>query len=513
MSGISNSFDDAEQGTRSNLGVARYDQPPISSGASSSTTSLSTFSHAHSYRLSPSKPSASSSALPLSSSNLQQCAFAYQSSMQQLQNSNDPVLHRAPESLLGSLYSYDSTRDLPNFLRQLHGRTFNSLNEAYILPSDETEWERLDKQHSALYIGMDGLSPCMEELDAILAPGGEQKHVADFGCGTGTWAIQMATKYPHVTVLGVDVAPTPVDQSLFPPNLTFEIDDINLGLTHFHGQFDVIHMRCVNTGITDIDRTFVDLQQCLKPGGLLIIVDGDIWIGAEDKETVVKNAKVEGDGDVSGVSEDGSWFRRFMFEINEASKLAGSSLERGREKFAYGLWDQPMMDPSTAFGGGVYLPLGPWARGQNQAENDALLYAGILMRQNILKVHRAFHSMFLRFGMDQATLDEWSQRADEELTLMRPRTWVRFRFCWARKRAESGGPAPVLSSIETLETDPEGKPKRTIQRRPRTYPAIEIWDTREESVYQWNKRKGTMGEQPPSFLQRAWRQKQAKQQS
>ena len=232
---------------------------------------------------------------------------------------------------------------------------------------------------------MDGLSPCMEELDAILTnDGGEVKRIADFGCGTGTWAIQMAAKYPHVDVLGVDVAPTPVDKSRFPPNLSFEIDDLNLGLTHFHGRFDVIHMRCVNTGITDIDRTFDDLQLCLKPGGLLIIVDGDIWIGAEDKDTVVKNMKVQGDADVSGVSEDGSWFRRFMFgmlfgsvytsaflilpsEINEAGKLAGSSLERGREKFAYGFWDQPMMDPTTAFAGGVYLPLGPWAKGERHS--------------------------------------------------------------------------------------------------------------------------------------------------
>jgi hypothetical protein len=59
----------------------------------------------------------------------------------------------------------------------------------------------------------------------------------------------MARRYPHCSVLGVDLAPTPIDQSLIPPNLSFEIDDVNAGLEHFHEEMDIIHMRLVNSWI------------------------------------------------------------------------------------------------------------------------------------------------------------------------------------------------------------------------------------------------------------------------
>jgi hypothetical protein len=60
-----------------------------------------------------------------------------------------------------------------------------------------------------------------------------------------TRAIEMARKYPHCSVVGVDLAPTSLDPSLFPPNITFEIDDVNNGLAHFHESFDVVHARLV----------------------------------------------------------------------------------------------------------------------------------------------------------------------------------------------------------------------------------------------------------------------------
>jgi hypothetical protein len=53
----------------------------------------------------------------------------------------------------------------------------------------------------------------------------------------------MAKRYPHADVVGVDLAPVPMDQSLYPSNLRFEIDDVNHGLTHFYNNFDLIHFR------------------------------------------------------------------------------------------------------------------------------------------------------------------------------------------------------------------------------------------------------------------------------
>jgi hypothetical protein len=70
--------------------------------------------------------------------------------------------------------------------------------------------------------------------------------------------IQCATDFPHVEVLGVDLAPTSamyvlpspflehelIVNSVPPPNCRFEIDDLNLGLEHFFGPtFDIVHAR------------------------------------------------------------------------------------------------------------------------------------------------------------------------------------------------------------------------------------------------------------------------------
>jgi hypothetical protein len=63
----------------------------------------------------------------------------------------------------------------------------------------------------------------------------------------------MAREFPDCKVLGLDLAPAPVDLETLPPNCRFEIDDINLGLSHYHGEFDVIHARCIGTGVSSFE--------------------------------------------------------------------------------------------------------------------------------------------------------------------------------------------------------------------------------------------------------------------
>lgn len=112
-------------------------------------------------------------------------------------------------------------------------------------------------------MSMGDLYPCPEIVNAVLAPSPtDEKRVLDIGmpcirqpqhlsdeklgCGTGSWfvartevnlaerilydrAIEVARRFPHASVKGVDVAPTPLDTTAFPPNLEFEIDDVNHG--------------------------------------------------------------------------------------------------------------------------------------------------------------------------------------------------------------------------------------------------------------------------------------------
>jgi hypothetical protein len=59
----------------------------------------------------------------------------------------------------------------------------------------------------------------------------------------------MARNFPHVRVLGVDIAPAPITVEQSPENLRFEIDDINFGLEHHKNSFELVHMRCVGAGL------------------------------------------------------------------------------------------------------------------------------------------------------------------------------------------------------------------------------------------------------------------------
>jgi hypothetical protein len=64
-----------------------------------------------------------------------------------------------------------------------------------------------------------------------------------------------------------------------------------------------------------MDKTLQDLQLCLKPGGLLIVVDGDKGTLREDRKAFIPLMRVPGDGgpEVTGVSEQGSWFSRLFW--------------------------------------------------------------------------------------------------------------------------------------------------------------------------------------------------------
>jgi len=213
-------------------------------------------------------------------------------------------------------------------------------------------------------------------------------------------------------------------------------------------------------------QTLQELQKCLKPGGLLLVVDGDVCTLCEDRKTIMPLKRLPSDGgkEVTGVSDQGSWFRRLfwgvlynfigskkcdtdshvclMIEACEACHIAGADLETAEDLFDLGLWDHPLCDPATARSGGVDLPIGPWAKSkltqppksssgirsperlvmwvliplliaEDAGETQLLKYVGVLMLQNFLNVHRAFHSILLKHGMDQETLNEWSAHVDE----------------------------------------------------------------------------------------------------
>ena len=124
-------------------------------------------------------------------------------------------------------------------------------------------------------------------------------------------AMDMAREFPEAEVVGVDLAPVPVDLDTVPSNCRFEIDDINLGLDHFKDSFDVVHMRLVGSGLKDFRKTMDDGQQCLKPGGIALWMDVDYDMYTEDQHVYLPFA-LEDDED-SPEQTDRSWFQRIVY--------------------------------------------------------------------------------------------------------------------------------------------------------------------------------------------------------
>jgi tRNA G46 methylase TrmB len=50
----------------------------------------------------------------------------------------------------------------------------------------------------------------------------ENAKILDLGTSSGIWAIEMATKFPKATVIGIDISPQQTGQPV-PPNCTFMV--------------------------------------------------------------------------------------------------------------------------------------------------------------------------------------------------------------------------------------------------------------------------------------------------
>jgi hypothetical protein len=103
----------------------------------------------------------------------------------------------------------------------------------------------------------------------------------------------------------VGLAPPPVDMEMVPRNCIFELDDIAPGLPHYEGLFDVVHCRMIGAGLRDCRQSKLDVEACLKPGGILIWTDVDYDLIAENMVDFVERA--------SDTKEGGSWVARMLY--------------------------------------------------------------------------------------------------------------------------------------------------------------------------------------------------------
>ncbi|OBS25028.1 hypothetical protein FPOA_05564 [Fusarium poae] len=161
-------------------------------------------------------------------------------------------------SLSSTIYKY----------REENGRTYHAHKDgAYIGPNDDLEQDRLDFQHSLCLLAFDNqlhLAPIYQEGSIPV------RRVLDVGTGTGIWAIDFADEHPMTVVTGVDLSP--IQPSLVPPNVQFQVDDMEDEWT-FSEPFDYIYCRFMTVSFANWPRFFEQSFKNLATGGWIEVVD------------------------------------------------------------------------------------------------------------------------------------------------------------------------------------------------------------------------------------------------
>ncbi|KAF6815075.1 methyltransferase domain-containing protein [Colletotrichum sojae] len=151
----------------------------------------------------------------------------------------------------------------------------------YSYPNDERESDRLgrsrtpDMQHTLFLLTTDdrlGLAPPNSKGSSV-------KRAIDIGTGTGIWTTDFGDEHPEADVLGVDLSPVPT--AFVPPNVRFEVDDVEEPWTYSQ-PFDYIHVRGMTSSITDWKRFFIQCYGNLEPGGWLEVQEGHMRAHSDD---------------------------------------------------------------------------------------------------------------------------------------------------------------------------------------------------------------------------------------
>ncbi|KAG8940678.1 hypothetical protein FRC04_005090 [Tulasnella sp. 424] len=291
-----------------------------------------------------------------------------------------------------------------------------------MLPADIAEHGRLDLQHEMLKRKRGGLFYAPQAVRKALASReGPQPSILDVGSGSGSWVIDMGRLFPHVEVVGLDLAPANLS-STPPPNCRFECDDANLGLLHYKGCFDIVHASCVAQGITDYRKFMDEVVEILRPGGVFLTVAGDMQIHDENHNMLP----------LINEGEPGfTYTLRFVHAIRDAMRARGPGVEAYPK--IYG-WLQEQGNVWESVGQKIiYIPIGPWEDEMSSKDK----YISELMRQDFFRMIQSAKPMLLAYGWFNETVDKWSAGTHEEIKTMRNKYYIRWLFTWSVKPGQT----------------------------------------------------------------------------
>ncbi|KAH7881697.1 hypothetical protein F5I97DRAFT_1928082 [Phlebopus sp. FC_14] len=316
--------------------------------------------------------------------------------------------------------------------RQEYGRGLNNYSDVYRLPADDEELDRLGISNRSPHISLltrfadrqyemfcKAIGKYPPPLPAIMADDGfEVKAVLDLGCGSGSWIMDVAREFPNCSAVAVDLVPM---QSLsMPPNCRSEVDDINLGLEHFYGDFNVVHAHLISSGIRDYQNLIDHISRVLRPGGLIDVTEFPFNFQGLDKVPIMPPA---------GTFQP-PWTPLWMSYCNRAVRERGGDADASIHIYE---WISSHGAFEHAVKRDFWIPCSPWLPG-NDPNTIFWNEIGATMRDDVKAFMKSGRPLLLGHGLSAEFVDAMERNACEELDEALTPVYVCIQNVYARKR-------------------------------------------------------------------------------
>ncbi|KAG0133499.1 S-adenosyl-L-methionine-dependent methyltransferase [Tuber indicum] len=286
---------------------------------------------------------------------------------------------------------------------QIQGRTYQQWAVEHGTsygPVDEYERERQEAQHEIFKLVFD--------RKLIFPPVHNPGKILDCGYGSGSWATDVAMKYPHCDVIGVDISHHMMPDDP-PPNLILQVDDLNEPFTFHSNEFDFIHSRNVVTGINNGRwPSYVrDCARVLKPGGWLQMIE------------IYHNVQSD-----NGTMTDGHALRELSTKFLSASE--NSKDLRAPLALESFMQSAGMVDVAGRM---IPLPLNGWSMNPKEREiGERFNYSYKAAMSGHMRI-----PLTERLHLTHSQFNDLIQRATEELDNLGLKPYVGLYICIGRK--------------------------------------------------------------------------------
>ncbi|KAF9021752.1 hypothetical protein BDZ89DRAFT_1198365 [Hymenopellis radicata] len=308
-----------------------------------------------------------------------------------------------------------------NAYKEEFGRGLNNYSEIYRLPADAEELERLDHQHIMFTEVMGKYVPPLEAIMQDDIPG-ETKAVLDLGCGSGSWIMQAAHDFPNCSAVAVDLVPMQSPYVYMPPNCRSEVDDINLGLEHFYGDFNVVHARLIASGIRDYEGLINHISHVLRPGGLIDLMEWDFRCYDEHFNRI--------NVDTSTVSRP--WWPRWLAFLEREVRNRGGAVDAASYIHDW-VSHHPLFE--NVVYREYYIPSSAW-----KTDSAFDMRMGQYMSDDITSFLKSGRPLLLGSGLPEFIVDEIESNCVKEVTEAHERYYIRLQCVYANRRERRAAP-------------------------------------------------------------------------